>query len=274
MKYLILGSAGQVGSHLVDYLKNKNYKVDTFDIEHSIHEDLRIYNNTILKQKIEQSDFVFFLAFDVGGSRYLQKYQNTFEFVDNNTRLMTNTFSLLKEYNKPFIFASSQMSNMDYSCYGTQKRLGEYYTQVLKGLTVKFWNVYGIEKDESKSHVITDFIKKALQHNKIDMLTDGSEERQFLFADDCCECLEELSLNYEELDKSEEYHITSFEWSKIIDVANIIKKYLSCEVNPSTTVDTVQKNKRNEPDPYILNHWKPKTNLENGILKMIEEYSK
>jgi nucleoside-diphosphate-sugar epimerase len=274
MKYLVLGSAGQVGTHLVEFLKNKNYNVETFDIEHSKHEDLRIYNNTILREKIEGCDFVFFLAFDVGGSRYLQKYQNTFEFVDNNTRLMSNTFSLLKEFNKPFIFASSQMSNMDYSCYGTQKRLGEYYTQVLNGLTVKFWNVYGLEKDETKSHVITDFIKKALVYKRIDMLTNGEEERQFLFAEDCCECLEALSLKYDSLNKNEEYHITSFEWDKIIDVANIIKKYLPCEVEPAATLDNVQKNKRNEPDPSILRFWKPRTNLENGILKMIKEYSK
>ena len=32
---------------------------------------------------------------------------------------------ILEEYKKPFVFASSQMSNMSYSPYGVMKRVGE-----------------------------------------------------------------------------------------------------------------------------------------------------
>ena len=42
------------------------------------------------------------------------------------------------------------MSNMSYSPYGVMKRVGELHTTALKGLTVKFWNVYGIEHDMEK----------------------------------------------------------------------------------------------------------------------------
>ena len=56
---------------------------------------------------------------------------------------MAQTFGFLEKYKKPFVFASSQMSNMSYSPYGVLKRVGELYTRSLKGLTVKFWNVYG-----------------------------------------------------------------------------------------------------------------------------------
>ena len=49
---------------------------------------------------------------------------------------------------------------------------------------VKFWNVYGIEKQIEKSHVITDFVLMALK-KKINMLTNGKESREFLYADDC-----------------------------------------------------------------------------------------
>ena len=98
-------------------------------------------------KNIKKSDFVFFLAFDVGGSRYLKKYQRTYDFLINNLLIMSNVFRLLKKYNKKFIFASSQMSNMDFSPYGTLKRLGEDVTKSLNCLYVKFWNVYGIEKE-------------------------------------------------------------------------------------------------------------------------------
>ena len=272
MKHLILGSSGQIGSHLVPYLQEKNIESIEFDLIRTKYEDLRINNNTLLEKYIDECDFVYFLAFDVGGSRYLQTYQNTYTFIENNVKLMDQTFGLLHKYNKPFIFTSSQMSNMDYSPYGTLKRLGEYYTNTLNGLIVKFWNVYGIEHDENKSHVITDFIKKALTHRKINMLTDGSEERQFLYADDCSECLLTLSQKMKDLDKSKEYHITNFKWSKIIDVAKFIQKNIECEIIPANRKDAVQLNKKNEPNEHILNYWKPKTILEEGINKMCSYY--
>jgi nucleoside-diphosphate-sugar epimerase len=95
MKHLILGSAGQIGSHLVSFLNENNIETISFDLENSNYEDLRINNNTYLEKCIEEADFVYFLAFDVGGSRYLKTYQKTFTFLDNNVKLMENTFELL-----------------------------------------------------------------------------------------------------------------------------------------------------------------------------------
>jgi len=266
MKYLVLGSAGQVGAALTGFLKKAGHEVLEFDSARYSEEDLRITNNPILIERMEQSDFVFFLAFDVGGSRYLKRYQHTFEFVSNNIKLMQNTFELLKQMDKPFIFASSQMSNMSHSPYGQLKALGEIYTKQLNGLVVKFWNVYGVEHDLEKSHVITDFLLKAKQKKIIDMMTDGSEQRQFLFADDCSECLVELSKNYNNLPRTEELHLTNFKWYTIRDVAEIIVTlYPGTQIQPALTVDEVQKDKRNEPNPFILNYWQPKTELHEGI---------
>ena len=97
-KYLVLGSSGQIGSFLVKYLQRKGHIVETFDIVDGDVYDLRISKNKLLEQKLSEVDFVFFLAFDVGGSRYLTKYQNTFQFIQNNIQIMSNTFDLLKKY--------------------------------------------------------------------------------------------------------------------------------------------------------------------------------
>ena len=102
---------------------------------------------------------------------------------------MHNTFSYLEMYPKPFIFASTQMSNMNHSAYGTLKRIGEHYTTILKGHIVRFWNTYGIENDPHKTHVITDFINSAISNKSILMRTTGEEKRQFLHADDCSKAL-------------------------------------------------------------------------------------
>jgi len=276
MKITVLGSRGQIGLYLTEYLISKGHEIYEVDIANGEEQDITQIPNSDLEEKISKSDFVFFLAFDVGGSRYLKKYQHTFQFINNNTRLMANAFGLLKKYNKRFVFASSQMSNMSYSPYGVLKNVGELYTKSLNGLIVKFWNVYGIEKDYEKSHVITDFIRKGFETGVIDMLTDGQEEREFLYAEDCCEALETIMENYDDFTPEDNLHITSFHSTKIIDIAsvicgqfNLIGNY-DVKIKLSKEQDNVQMDKRNRPDTFITKWWIPKTNVENGISKIFE----
>jgi len=280
MKVTILGSGGQIGAYLSEYLQKKGHDVTGVDVVDGVHNDLRVTPNTHVESKIENADFVFFLAFDVGGSRYLKKYQHTFEFVNNNTRIMANTFRLLERYNKPFVFASSQMSNMSYSPYGVMKRVGELHTTALKGLTVKFWNVYGIEKDMEKAHVITDFIRRGFEEGEFEMLTDGTEQRQFLYAEDCCEALETVMECYSDFKPTDPLHITSFNSTSIAKIAaiiqgqfNLIGKY-DVKIKPGLAKDSVQMDKRNEADTYISGWWLPKTGIDQGITKVFQEMKK
>jgi nucleoside-diphosphate-sugar epimerase len=275
MKISVLGSSGQVGAYLTEYLRGKGHTVNEFDVVNGPEQDMTVIPNQNLEDNIKDSDFVFFLAFDVGGSRYLKKYQHTFQFIDNNARLMANAFGLLKKYNKRFVFASSQMSNMSYSPYGVLKNVGELYTKSLNGLIVKFWNVYGIEKDHDKAHVITDFIRKGFETGVIDMLTDGQEQREFLYAEDCCEALEAIMENYNDFTSEDNLHITSFHSTKILDIANIISGQFnlidkSVKIQPSEEKDSVQMDKRNLPDTYLTKWWMPKTTIEQGIAKVFE----
>jgi nucleoside-diphosphate-sugar epimerase len=211
----------------------------------------------------------------VGGSTYLKTYQHTYEFINNNALIMNTVFNALKFYKTPFIFASSQMSNMSFSSYGTLKSLGEFYTKTLDGIVVKFWNVYGIENDPEKTHVISDFVEMALRNKKIRMKTDGEEERQFLYARDCCEALVKLAFNYSKIPRDKPLHITSFKWVKIIDIAeNISKLCGNALVIPGKLKDTVQQGQRNEPDPYILSLWKPTTEINEGLLHIVKYHRK
>ena len=280
MKVTVLGSSGQIGAYLVEHLSAKGHEVIPFDVARHHGEDLTQIPNHNLERAIKDADFVYVLAFDVGGSRYLKKYQHTFDFVNNNTRMMANVFDLLSKYKKRFVFASSQMSNMSYSPYGVLKRIGELYTSTLKGLTVKFWNVYGIEKDMDKAHVITDFIRKGFEEKEFDMLTDGTEERQFLYAEDCCEALETVMDNYTDFKPEDPLHITSFRSDTIREVANIIQGCFQLEgimdvkINSGLAKDSVQMDKRNAADTFILDWWIPKTNIQDGIRQVFNDMKK
>jgi nucleoside-diphosphate-sugar epimerase len=280
MKITVLGSSGQIGAYLSEYLRSKGHQVHEFDMVNTPDEDMSTIPNPLLEERISDSDFVFFLAFDVGGSRYLKKYQHTFQFINNNCRLMANAFTLLQKYNVRFVFASSQMSNMSYSPYGVLKNVGELYTKSLNGLIVKFWNVYGIEKDHEKAHVITDFIRKGFDTGVIDMLTDGEEQRDFLYAEDCCEALETVMENFTDFTSEDNLHITSFRYTKIRDIASmicgqfaLIGKY-DVVVKPSGEKDSVQLDKRNQADTFITKWWMPKTSIQEGISKIFNEMKK
>ena len=276
MNITILGSAGQIGAYLSEYLKDKGHHVSNVDIVNGVQYDLRVTPNTVVENAIQYADFVFFLAFDVGGSHYLKKYQHTYKFINNNTRIMANVFGYLENYKVPFVFASSQMSSMSYSPYGVMKRVGELYTKSLDGSIVKFWNVFGIEKDMEKAHVITDFIIKGFETGVIDMMTDGTEEREFLYAEDCCEALETIMDCYYQFTCDDELHITTGVSTSILEIAQNIQVLFDnigkeIEIIPASSKDEVQKDARNIPDPYITKWWRPKTYVVDGISKVFNE---
>lgn len=271
MKIVVLGSDGQIGAPLTEHLKKLGHQVYEFDIESNILEDLRVPN--ILNSVLSEVDFVFFLAFDVGGANYLKKYEDTHEFISNNVKIMSNTFDSLKKYGTPFIFTSSQMSGLINSSYGILKRIGEKYTKSLNGKVVKLWNVYGFEKDIMKSHVITDFILMAKNNNRIDMKTNGIEKRQFLYTDDCSQCLTILMDRFYEIEE-ELLDVSSFEWISIVDLSRIISSnFNNCPIYPGNDVDDVQKNSLIDPGDEILKYWGPRTSINDGVKKMISKYN-
>jgi nucleoside-diphosphate-sugar epimerase len=262
MKNLVLGSSGLIGSHLVDYLEWEGEEVIRLDIKDSPFQDLRD-PTLIVKDKFMQADFVYFLAFDVGGSKYLNSNQNTLEFIQNNIKIMDNTFDLLDRYKKPFIFVSSQMASLEESAYGNLKLIGEKYTQALGGKIARLWNVYGLKGDDDKAYVVNDFIKKGWQ-GKITMLTDGSEKRQFLHADDCASALhtlQKIDLQYAD--------ISSFEWTTILDLAKMVAEITGAVIETSGNKDSVQRARLSEPKQDILQYWKPEISLKVGITKLV-----
>ena len=128
MRVLVLGSSGLIGAPLVARLRRAGHDVTEWDVAIDRSHDLTDAANVPARApRSIRSDFVFFLAFDVG-AQYIST--PTANFIHRNSLLMANTFGLLQ--GKRFVFASSTMSNMDVP-YGTLKRLGEHYTSVLGG---------------------------------------------------------------------------------------------------------------------------------------------
>ncbi|WP_317899501.1 NAD-dependent epimerase/dehydratase family protein [Aurantibacillus circumpalustris] len=179
-KNLVLGGAGTIGTALCNYLKSINEEVISLDLKTGF--DVRTDNLDAYKDV----DYVWFLAWEVGGAKYLGNENYLLDIIRNNTTICEKVFQFLESTKLPFMFASSQLAGPD-TPYGVTKLLGEEWSRILNGQICRFWNVYGWEEPGEKSHVIPDLIQQALINKKIELLTDGQEQRQFIYMDDCVE---------------------------------------------------------------------------------------
>jgi nucleoside-diphosphate-sugar epimerase len=283
MKILVLGSEGIIGNGLCKYLTNKDHEVYKWDILLSKDHDLRVSSPDMTSY-----DFVFFLAYDIGGSKYL--INKTTSFMNNNMKIMINVFESLEKSNKPFIFASSQMQNMDHP-YGTLKKIGEQYTKILGGISVRFWNVYDYEEVSIKSHVIPDLVKQYIETGCIKLLTDGKEHRQFFHTNDSASGLYYIMNNFDKMKDKLTIDLTSFEWISILNLSKLIIKTITESrkesresgeieiekinnlVEPGVLADTVH-TIYNEPDKFMLRYWRPEISLKDGILQIYKKMNK
>jgi nucleoside-diphosphate-sugar epimerase len=268
MKYLVLGSSGFIGKNLCEYLKKQNHEVIEFDINNNLKEDLRIANNINLVDALKSSDFIFFLAFDIGGSKYLQNSSCDKIFLLNNSKILQNTFEVLMRFDKKIIFISTFFIKNNAHSYGILKQLGEFFTHSVNGLVIRLYNVYGDEELSNRSHVIPDIINQAKKNNIIKLKTNGEEKRQFLYIDDCCEGLFIASQNYDKiLSERNIFDLTTFKWVKIKKVAELVGSIFKCKVEFSS--DNAQFNTEYFPDNFFKKFWESKITLEIGISKVI-----
>jgi len=175
---LVLGGEGTIGHALCAHLLSLGEQVTSLDIKTGF--DIRVKS----LDDYSAYDYVWFLAWDVGGAKYLANENYLIDIISNNSILCEKIFTFLNKTKIPFMFASSQMAAPN-TPYGVTKLLGEEWTRLLGGQICRFWNVYGWEHPGVKSHVIPDLVMQALQNKRIELMTDGQEERQFIYMDDC-----------------------------------------------------------------------------------------
>lgn len=268
-KHLVLGSRGQVGQYVVNNILDAGDQCTEWDITISPDHDLRSGSKKLI-EAMQDCDFVHFLASDVGGSKYLAAKQNSFEFIQNNVLLMDNVFSALKLTKKPFYYTSSQMSTMGHSAYGKLKAVGECYTKSLGGTIVWFWNVYGLETDSTKSHVISDFIKMARDDKKILCRTNGKEQRQFVYGKDIAKVLVEISYDPPKRGLTP-IHLTNNEWVSIADVAKLVAKFFKgTEIYFTDKEDNVQGIYNDPYLPDVKRYGQEFRSLADGIADMLK----
>ena len=254
MRELVLGGDGLIGSTLVQALNKRGHDVRSLDLKSGC--DLRYVDD----QPFRECDRVWFLAWDTGGAKYLEAEDQQHQQYKNNSELCLRVFEALYKTRKPFLFTTSQLAGLP-NAYGTTKLAAWHWTLSLGGKVARLWNVYGWEHPDIKSHVITDLVLSGLR-GEVRCMTEGSEQRRFLYKTDCVEALIQL---FEGQQQSAE--IAANEWTSIRTVAEEIAQQLNVE-----TQFGPKKGSECLIDPSeLLSGWNPKLSLKEGIAAVIKE---
>jgi nucleoside-diphosphate-sugar epimerase len=260
--YLVLGGEGFIGKYLVNFLKKNGAKVNSIDIKNGTHHDLRI----IKLLDLDDYDYCFFLAWDVGGSKYLNQVSTWNSQFQNNILLTSNIIPQLQTSRIPFLFVSSQLAGTDHSPYSLSKLYAENYCRTIPTCGIaRQWNAYGSpEVMGEKSHVISDLIYQAVFKGEIRLLTDGSELRKFVHLADICEAYMQIIKKA----KGQVFDVSAGEYISILEISEIISEI--------TGVKIIKANKKgyspNLPEINQLPKWQPKIDLKEGIYKLVESY--
>ena len=259
MRNLVIGSEGFVGRPFCDYLLAQGEEVIRFDVKRGPNEDART-----TKLPLDGVDRVYFLAWDVGGAKYLYREETQLRQLDWNLTLLLNVMPQLHETGAPFLFVSSQLAEEYDTVYGVTKRLGEVWTHLLNGVRVRLWNVYGpLEPESERSHVMADFVWQAVKHGEIQMLTTGAELRQFIHIDDVCRGFH-MALQAR---LTGVYDVTSFEWVSVGEAAGIIGRAANARMTPGERLGSTPIT----PMKGRVPGWFPRVTLEEGLRRMVEE---
>lgn len=253
---LVLGGAGLVGGPLAAYLESIGEDVIVLDLRNGDEYDLRYMD----LEPYKDVDYVWFMAWEVGGAKFLTNENNLLDIMRNNSELCVSVFKFIEKYNIPFMFASTQLANVD-NVYGLTKIMGEQWAKLLGGKIVRFWNVYGWEVPGERSHVIPDLVEQALLKGQINLMTTGEEERQFVHVDDCARNL--VAIRESDIP---EVDMTSGDWIKIKDLAAIIGSELDVPVYPGD-----KKGYQNKIDPDNTFQTSINISLVEGVKGIIEK---
>lgn len=255
MRELVLGGEGLIGSTLVATLRARDHEVTSLDLKSGY--DLRNLSDLT---PFEECDRVWFLAWDTGGAKFLEAENRQHEQYKNNCELSLRVFDALARTKKPFMFTTSQLAGLP-NAYGTTKLMAWHWASHLGGKVARLWNVYGWERPDHRSHVVTDLVLSGLQ-GRVKCMTDGEEKRLFLYKSDCVAALIEL------MDSSlQTAEVAGSNWLRIREVAEEIARQLNVDIElghakgSEVPIDPVE----------LLPNWQPQVSLSEGLAKVISE---
>jgi|GEM_PF-1224227 len=275
IKVGIFGASGFIGSHLIAGLKNNN----NFDI---VVFDGNLFNVDDIKTFFDSNKDINQLINLVGV--FFGDFEKLFSV---NVNTLYNLLSIASEYNiKKVIYLSSgavygepinEKSKEDdelfpNTLYGLSKMYGEeclkYYSRLYSFdfIILRLPNVYGENNNKGVIYNFLDSIKRA---NKIIILGDGEQKRNFLHVSDATRAII-YSIDFKKGNQT--FNIADNEVFSLNDLAHIMKEsglIFKIEYRPADVSNSLQLLSENIYKADKLLNWKPLITLSDGIKNII-----
>ena len=246
---VLLGGAGLVGSALKRKLEAHGEQTLVYDLKTGF--DLRASE----PRMPDGEAYYWFLAWDVGGAKYIMDKSQQLTILQNNLRLCEKVFNWLDKRQARFTFVSSQMAGYQ-NAYGVTKAIGETWAKLVgEGVITRLWNCYDVEEPSHRSHVIPDLIAQG-DSGYIKLMTSGEERRQFLHADDVAAALIHQRKSGQPL-----ADVTSGMWLSIRELATLIAQTLDARLEVGDAPGYESLIEPSQP----LEGWKPAIDLSTGV---------
>lgn len=306
---LVTGGAGFIGSHIVDKLLERNYKVIVVDNlitgnRKNLHNSVKLYTTDITdKDKYEKIfkenkiDVVFHLA---GQPSIVNSFTDPYTDINTNFLGSVNTVMFAQKYNvRRLVFASSMTlyGNAKHipiteetpanpiNYYGVAKFSAERFIHItaqrldtevpVNTTSLRMFNVYGPRQSLNNPYqgVLAIFMGNVLRNEPITIFGDGKQTRDFVFVEDVAA----IWVNNIENEKSydEVFNIGFGRKTTINDLANAV--ITACGYNPKTYA-VIHKPKRSGDQRDVLAdiskaknllNFNPQTSLEEGLKKTL-----
>ena len=289
---LVLGSDGLIGAAVTDWLHTRHYR--TLLIHNRSHVDLRSDQALpahLASLHIQPADiaYAFFLACEVGGSKFLQSASSATQssILTHNLAIYQAVLPFLAVHSIPFLFTSSYLSHMN-TPYGAIKRTGEqlvrYQSDQPLGRIVRLWNIYGRERVGGKSHVLTDWVVGCATEGAVRSMSDGWEWRQFLHANDTAAAMGGMMEHWQQLPLITD--LSSTQWVQMRHVAQLVAQGMpgaedggKCATSFSERAEGSggeEVRERQSPDTsswwWQRSGWRPAVSMQAGIADLYGYY--
>lgn len=304
---VVTGGAGFIGSHLVDALLLKGYRVFAIDNlvtgnERNLDGASKNPNFTFIRHDVTRDlpvvgriDFLYHLASPASVPDY-QKYAEETALVNSiGTREM---LKVAKAHRAKFLFTSTSEVYGDpkehpqketywgnvnpnglRACYDESKRFGEMMTELyvrshgVDARIARIFNTYGPRMRPTDGRVVSNFATQAISGKQMTVYGDGSQTRSFCFVSDMVSGL--ITLMEADGTRGEVVNIGNPEEYTMLQFAQKIKSMTGSAseiVHAALPVDDPEKRRPDISKAKSLLGWTPTVSVDEGLKQTIEYY--
>ncbi len=304
-RHLVTGGAGFLGSHLIDYLMAKGAKVICLDnfytgTRKNINKWINNENFQLIDFDVEnrfsyEVNKIWHLACPASPVHYqknpIKTAKTSFLGTYNSLELANKSKSTILYTSSSEVYGDPQIHpqveiyngyvnpNGIRSCYDEGKRIGETLCFDYKRLhntkirVARIFNTYGPRMMPNDGRVVSNFIVQALKGENLTIYGDGSQTRSFCYVDDLIQGLVALMNNQ----FNGPFNIGNDSEFTVLDLAEKVLK----KINTNSQIifkplpqDDPTKRKPSLKKAYEELNWEPKIDLDEGLDKTINYFSK